>query len=92
MENKIKNKGFEKLLKESGFVVVDGEIDYSVPYTQENLRQLHEKVAAKAQALAEIVQEGKVQLDELTGEQTKETSRASEIIARATEIVEKSQR
>jgi len=45
------NKDFENILKEAGFVFVDGKIDYSITYTTENLRLVLEKVTEMAHAL-----------------------------------------
>ena len=38
------NKYSENILKEAGFVLVDGEIDHGVTYTTENLRPVLEKI------------------------------------------------
>ena len=38
------NKDFENILKEAGFVFVDGEIDHSITYTIENLRPVLKKI------------------------------------------------
>lgn len=79
------NKDFENLLKEAGFVLVDGEIDYSITYTTENLRPVFEKIMVMIDECMAETQKIAVQLENMTDHESDEYRQLSDYLARINE-------
>ena len=79
------NKDFENILKEAGFVLVDGEIDHSATYTTENLRPVLEKIMVMFDECIAETQKIAVQLENMTDHESDEYRQLSDYLARINE-------
>lgn len=89
MENESRKKRFVELLKEAGFVVVDGDVDYSFNYTKDNLDVFIELMTKKVDEYVDEALKVIYQIEEHTD---KESEEYAELSAKAAEIDEKRER
>jgi len=75
------NKDFENILKEAGFVFVDGKIDYSITYTTENLRLVLEKVTEMLNVCITEAQKITAQLENMADHESNEHKQLSNYLA-----------
>ena len=79
------NKDFENILKEAGFVLVDGEIDHSVTYTTENLRPVLEKITEMFNECMTETQKITAQLENMADHKSAEYKQLSDYLVRINE-------
>lgn len=79
------NKDFENILKEAGFIFVDGEIDHSITYTTENLRPVLEKITEMFNECMTETQKITAQLENMADHESDEYKQLSGYLAHINE-------
>ena len=79
------NKDFENILREAGFVLVDGEIDHSITYTTENLRPVLEKISKMFNECMTETQKITAQLENMADHESDEYKQLSDYLTRINE-------
>lgn len=79
------NKDFENILREAGFVLLDGEIDHSITYTTENLRPVLTKITEMFNECMNETQKIAAQLESITDHESDEYKQLSDYLTRINE-------
>ena len=79
------NKDFENILREAGFVLVDGEIDHSITYKTENLRPVLQKITEMLNECMAETQKITAQLEGMTDRESDEYKQLSAYLDRINE-------